>query len=85
MIGRHAKTKSGFLKIILNTNFVKLEEAKSRESVEEVLDFVGLAHRKNELARNLPSGEQRLLEIAVALAGNPDLPLGRASHRNEPI
>jgi branched-chain amino acid transport system ATP-binding protein len=71
MIGRHAQTKSGFLRIIGNTNSVKSEEAESRKIVEGILDFVGLGHRRNEPARNLPSGEQRLLEIAVALAGKP--------------
>ena len=73
MMGRHSRTKGGFLKIIFNTNDVRMEEEKSTENVEAILDFVGLAHRKDEMARNLPSGEQRLLEIAVALAGEPNL------------
>jgi branched-chain amino acid transport system ATP-binding protein len=73
MMGRHSRTKGGFLKIIFNTNDVRMEEEKSKEKVEAILDFVGLAHRKDEMARNLPSGEQRLLEIAVALAGEPNL------------
>jgi branched-chain amino acid transport system ATP-binding protein len=73
MMGRHCRTKGGFLKIILNTHTVQKEEERSKEKVEAILDFVGLAHRRDEMARNLSSGEQRLLEIAVALAGEPDL------------
>lgn len=73
MMGRHARTRSGFLKILLNTHYVRTEEEKSKDKVEAILDFVGLAHRRDELARNLPSGEQRLLEVAVALAGEPNL------------
>ncbi len=73
MMGRHCRTKGGFLKIILNTHTVQMEEERSKEKVEAILDFVGLAHRRDEMARNLSSGEQRLLEIAVALAGEPDL------------
>jgi branched-chain amino acid transport system ATP-binding protein len=73
MMGRHCRTKSGFLKIILNTQSVQTEEERSKEKVEAILEFVGLAHRRDEMARNLSSGEQRLLEIAVALAGEPNL------------
>ena len=39
----------------------------------EILDFVGLNHRSDELGGSLPYGEQRLLEIAVALAAKPSL------------
>jgi len=73
MMGRHCRTRSGFLKIILNTRYVQMEEERSKEKAETILDFVGLAHRRDEMARNLSSGEQRLLEIAVALAGEPNL------------
>lgn len=48
----------------------------SRREIEqamEVLQLVGLAHAKNELASNLPHGQQRLLQLAVALAARPDL------------
>jgi len=73
MIGRHSRTKSGFLNIFFNTKAVQLEEQNNKEEVEGILQFVGLSHRKHELARSLPSGEQRLLEIGVALAAEPKL------------
>ena len=73
MIGRHSRTKSGFLNIFFNTKAVQLEEQNNKDEVEGILQFVGLCHRKHELARSLPSGEQRLLEIGVALAAEPKL------------
>jgi branched-chain amino acid transport system ATP-binding protein len=49
------------------------EEAESERKAAELLAFVGLAGRHNELARNLAYGEQRRLEIARALASEPKL------------
>ena len=49
------------------------EEAKQRAEVEELLKIVGLDDVKNELATSLPYGKQRRLEIARALATNPQL------------
>ncbi|WP_117214309.1 ABC transporter ATP-binding protein [Allorhizocola rhizosphaerae] len=49
------------------------EEKQGRALAEEVLDFVGIRHRIHEVARNLPYGDQRRLEIARALATRPTL------------
>ncbi len=49
------------------------EEREGRAKAAELLDFVGLAGRHNELAKNLPYGDQRRLEIARALATEPKL------------
>lgn len=46
---------------------------KEVREAEQLLEFCGVAHQKNNLAKNLPYGEQRRLEIARALAGNPRL------------
>jgi branched-chain amino acid transport system ATP-binding protein len=50
-----------------------LEEQAARDKAEELLRFVGIPGRRNELARNLSYGEQRRLEIARALATEPKL------------
>jgi branched-chain amino acid transport system ATP-binding protein len=50
-----------------------MSESTAREHVQEILDFVGLDHRRDVQARSLPHGEQRLLGIAVALAADPTI------------
>jgi branched-chain amino acid transport system ATP-binding protein len=50
---------------------VREEEARLRKAADEVMAFVGIAHRRGELAASLPYGEQRLLELAIALAARP--------------
>ncbi|MGX1269339.1 ABC transporter ATP-binding protein [Streptomyces phaeoluteigriseus] len=73
LVGRHTRTKEGFWSAILRgPGFHKAERA-SRERAMELLEFVGLASKADHLARNLPYGEQRKLEIARALASEPDL------------
>ncbi|HEX7166327.1 MAG TPA: branched-chain amino acid ABC transporter ATP-binding protein/permease, partial [Acidimicrobiales bacterium] len=47
------------------------EERDARENAARLLEFVGISHRANEVARNLPYGDQRRLEIARAMATGP--------------
>ena len=56
--------------ILLTPGFIREEEAITRRAVA-FLELMGLLHRRDEEARNLPYGEQRRLEIARALATNP--------------
>ncbi|MDI1465418.1 ABC transporter ATP-binding protein [Catellatospora sp. KI3] len=49
------------------------EERSAAERAQQLLDFVGITARSSDLARNLPYGDQRRLEIARALATNPTL------------
>jgi branched-chain amino acid transport system ATP-binding protein len=58
--------------MVLRTPFVRREEKEAKERARELLDFVGLK-RKDELAMNLPYGDQRRLEIARALGSDPKL------------
>jgi len=51
------------------------EEREVQRKSEEILEYVNLIHRKDETASNLPIGEQRILEIARALATEPQLVL----------
>ena len=73
MVGRHARTKAGFLSGVLNLPWTWKEEREIRERSMELLDALGLADAAGDLASNLPFGRQRLLEIARALATEPSL------------
>jgi branched-chain amino acid transport system ATP-binding protein len=71
-VGMHARLRSRFSGMVLHTPFNRREEKESYEKARELLSFVGLK-RHNELAMNLPYGDQRRLEIARALASDPKL------------
>jgi branched-chain amino acid transport system ATP-binding protein len=73
MVGRHTQTKATAFGAIFRTPSFKAEEAKTLDESFERLKFVGLADKANELAKNLPYGDQRRLEIARALAADPTL------------
>jgi branched-chain amino acid transport system ATP-binding protein len=71
-VGMHSRLRSRVTGMVLHTPFNKKEEKRSYEEARELLRFVGLK-RHNELAMNLPYGDQRRLEIARALASEPRL------------
>src|SRR5207249_356745 len=64
---------AGVWSVLARTPRVSAEEAWLASAADEVLAFVGLAHRRDERAGALPYGEQRLVELAVALAARPRL------------
>jgi branched-chain amino acid transport system permease protein len=72
-VGLHHTFKSNFLDVALHTPRYSKEELAATERGMSLLHFVGLAELANEEARNLPYGKQRLLEIARALALDPQL------------
>ena len=71
LIAKHCRTHTNFLSATFRLN--RKEEAEQRRNVEELLETVGLADVKDELATSLPYGKQRRLEIARALAAEPKL------------
>ncbi|WP_405494099.1 ABC transporter ATP-binding protein [Streptomyces sp. NBC_00096] len=73
LVGRHTRTKVGLWSSLLRLPSFSREEAASRKRSMELLEFIGLEHKADHLARNLPYGEQRKLEIARALASDPGL------------
>jgi branched-chain amino acid transport system ATP-binding protein len=73
MIGRHMRTKAGVLGAVLRTRGTRAEEAAIEARAQELLNYVGIGHRANDVARSLPYGDQRRLEIARALATDPKL------------
>ncbi|MET8574877.1 ABC transporter ATP-binding protein [Streptomyces sp. NPDC005012] len=73
LVGRHTRTKEGLWSALLRGPGFKKAERESEARAMELLEFVGLAHKRDHLSRNLPYGEQRKLEIARALASEPGL------------
>jgi branched-chain amino acid transport system ATP-binding protein len=71
-VGMHARLRSRVTGMVLRTPFNRREEREAYEKARELLRFVGLK-RHDELAMNLPYGDQRRLEIARALASDPKL------------
>lgn len=75
MVGRYSKTRAGFISSGLKLPFVMKEEKEQLRKSQEILEYISLGDRKDELASNLPIGEQRILEIGRALATEPRLVL----------
>jgi branched-chain amino acid transport system ATP-binding protein len=73
LVGMHARMGASPLDAVLRLRRHTDEERTSRERALEWLRYVGLDGRDEELARNLPYGDQRRLEIARALASQPKL------------
>ena len=73
MVGRHVRTKVGLIQSGLRLPGVKREERFVLETAQEKLGIVGLTRRANESASGIPLGEQKLLEVARALATDPQL------------
>ncbi len=71
--GLHCRTKSGSIEAILHTGSERAEEQAIWQQSLQILEFVGLHRRAGEIAKNLPYGSQRRLEIARALATSPEL------------
>ena len=72
MIGRHCRTRAGLLRMFFRLGPLP-EERAIRAHAGEILEFIGLSHRRDALAATIPFGEQRRLEIARALSTDPDL------------
>lgn len=72
-LGHHNELKQNFFDVILNNKKFSEEEKRSKDKALEILDFVGLLKYKDEKAKNLPYGSQKLLEIARTLATESEL------------
>ncbi len=86
LAGCHCRMKSGLFSGMLRLPGQKKEEAMALQKAVECLDFVGLSDKMNIPASNLSYGNQRLLEIARALASGPrllilDEPAGGMNHQ----
>jgi branched-chain amino acid transport system ATP-binding protein len=73
LVGMHHRLKGGIIGSIFGLPRVRHEERDADEKARELLHFCGLKNREDTLARNLPYGDQRRLEVARALATDPKL------------
>jgi branched-chain amino acid transport system ATP-binding protein len=73
MVGRHVRTRSGLVGAVLRTPGFKREEREITERARELLDYVGIGRFADYKSRTLSYGDQRRLEIARALATDPQL------------
>ncbi len=73
LLGFHMKSKVSYMGALFSTPSTRSTEKKLLDEAREIAKFIGLGGRQYELARNLPHGPQRALEIAIALAAEPEL------------
>jgi len=71
LIGLHLRSRQRPLAIILGLSEIRRDERALARAAWEILRFMGLEARAHELGSALPYGEQRLLEVAIALAARP--------------
>lgn len=73
LVGMHIQLKQGAVDTIFRSKKFNAEEVEAEQRAKELMEYVGLKNVGNELARNLPYGGQRRIEIARALAATPTL------------
>ncbi|MEK6528657.1 MAG: ABC transporter ATP-binding protein [Nitrospirota bacterium] len=73
MVGLHTRSKEGLIAAIAKTKKFLKEEAEIKSKALEFLEFVGIDDYAGSLAGNLPYGDQRRLEVARALAAEPEI------------
>jgi branched-chain amino acid transport system ATP-binding protein len=73
MVGRHIRTNSGLFGAVFRTPSFKKEESEIKDRAQELLNYVGIGHLADYKSRTLSYGDQRRLEIARALATDPQL------------
>lgn len=73
LVGQHVRLRSSPLGAIFQSPGTRREEQRAEQYARELLAFVGLAGKGDMVAKNLPYGDQRLLEVARALGSRPKL------------
>jgi len=73
LVGLHTHLKAGYFSIVVGLPATRTEEKEASEEAQRLLKFVNLVGKGDFLAKNLPYGDQRRLEVARALAARPKL------------
>jgi len=73
LVGLHSHLKAGYFGIVVGLPSTRTEEKEASEEAKRLLKFVNLTGKGDFLAKNLPYGDQRRLEVARALAARPKL------------
>lgn len=73
MVGRHTRSRAGFLAGMIGPALTAREEARIRKDCLDLLDSLGIADLAHRDAQSLPFGRQRVVEFARALAADPSL------------
>ncbi len=73
LVGAHIKSRSNVFSAVLGLD--RLKQQAASEKVMDVLEFMGLTERKDQLASELPLGSQRALALAIALVSEPKMML----------
>jgi branched-chain amino acid transport system ATP-binding protein len=75
MVGRHLRGRAGFLAGMLRLGWTRREEEAVRDRARELMDFLGIAALADREATSLAYGQQRAVELARALASDPEMVL----------
>jgi branched-chain amino acid transport system ATP-binding protein len=73
MVGAHLHSKYNYWGALFDTRSTKINEKENEKAAMEILEFMGIAQYKDELAANLPHGHQRALGVGIAMAAQPEL------------
>jgi branched-chain amino acid transport system ATP-binding protein len=73
MVGQHVRTSAGVIGAVLRSGATRREEQTIERRARQLLDYVGISARADDISKSLPYGDQRRLEIARALATGPKL------------
>ena len=71
--GFHKSYRTPLLKQFLHSRQLRREQEATRQKTTEILEFMGLASQRGEMAKNLSHGHQRILGICIALASEPEI------------
>jgi branched-chain amino acid transport system ATP-binding protein len=73
LLGFHLISETRFWSSLFNGRATRIRQKRLLEKAVEIVEFMGLGQSKDQLAKNLPHGHQRMLGVAIALATNPEL------------